>query len=114
MIVDGTTGSPFQQTGMESNGLPIVVFAACVLVHVMKRNIAVHQRCGVWFSGIGLMAWIMIHQAPVGFDPETFTGPFLLFWSGTNFLLPLALAESYLPSSPSKSQRDRSSRTGLS
>lgn len=104
-IVNGTVGSPWQQAGTIFNGLLIVVFAAFALVNAMKRNIAVHQRwalrlfivvSGVWFFRVGLMAWLMIHQAPVGFDPETFTGPFLLFWSWANFLLPLALAEIYL------------------
>lgn len=117
IIANGTVGSPFQQAGTVFNGLLVVVFAGFALVHAMKRNITVHRRwalrlfmvvSGVWFFRVGLMAWIMIHQAPVGFDPETFTGPFLSFWSWANVLLPLALAEIYLR------LRDRASPTSQS
>lgn len=104
-MVNGTVGSAFQQAGTVFNGFLIVVFAAFALAHAVKRNIPVHRRWalrlfmvvgGVWFFRVGLMAWMMIHQAPVGFDPETFTGPFLSFLSWGAFLLPLALAEIYL------------------
>lgn len=37
----------------------------------------------------------MVHQAPVGFDPETCTGPLLTFLSFAMHLLPLAVLELY-------------------
>ena len=39
---------------------------------------------GVWFFWLGLLLWLMIHQQPVGFDPKTFTGPFLTFLVSRN------------------------------
>jgi hypothetical protein len=51
---------------------------------------------GVWFFRVGLMFWIAVNQGPVGFDPKTFTGPFLSFLSFADYLLPLAVLEIYL------------------
>ncbi|MFZ1786978.1 MAG: DUF2306 domain-containing protein [Saprospiraceae bacterium] len=52
---------------------------------------------GVWFFRIGLMAWLFVFQKPVGFDPETFTGPFLTTLSVFTYAIPIALLllESY-------------------
>jgi hypothetical protein len=41
------------------------------------------------------MAWILANRGPAGFDPKTFTGPFLTFLSFAQTLLPLALLELY-------------------
>ena len=35
----------------------------------------------------------MLWRAPVGFDPKTFTGPFLVALSFAQFMLPLAVLE---------------------
>ena len=51
---------------------------------------------GVWFFRVGLMLWLIVWQAPVGLDPQTFTGPFLYVLSFAQFLLPLAVLEIYL------------------
>jgi hypothetical protein len=50
---------------------------------------------GVWFFRIGLMAWIVANQGPAGFDPKTFSGPFLSFLAFAQYLVPLALLELY-------------------
>ena len=42
------------------------------------------------------MLWLIIWQAPVGFDPKTFTGPFVYTLAFAQFLLPLAVLELYL------------------
>jgi hypothetical protein len=51
---------------------------------------------GVWFFRVGLMLWLVLNNGPVGFDPKTFRGPFLDFWSFADYLLPLAVLEVYL------------------
>jgi hypothetical protein len=38
----------------------------------------------------------VVNQGPVGFDPQTFRGPFLVFLGFAQYLLPLALLELYL------------------
>ncbi|HEV7767700.1 MAG TPA: hypothetical protein VGQ76_22045, partial [Thermoanaerobaculia bacterium] len=50
----------------------------------------------VWFFRVGLMLWVVLNQGPAGFDPKTFTGPFLTIWSFGDYLLPLAILEIYL------------------
>lgn len=52
------------------------------------------------------MFWILINNGPVGFAPETFTGPFLYFWDFGQYLLPLAVLELYMYT------RDRAGATG--
>jgi len=98
----GTVGSALQQLGTAANGLAIMVCAALAWRHARARRVLQHRRwalrlfvvvSGVWFFRVGLMAWLMVHQAPVGFDPKTFTGPFLTTLAYAQFLLPLALLE---------------------
>ena len=58
---------------------------------------------GVWFFRISLMLWLRIHQAPVSFDPKTFTGPFLTFLGFAQYFVPLAFAQLYFYAQDSKS-----------
>src|SRR5688572_30478347 len=71
----------------------------------MRRNIDAHRRWAlrlfivvnaVWFFRVGLMLWLLLNRGPAGFDPKTFTGPFLSFWSFGDYLIPLAVLEIYL------------------
>lgn len=100
----GTVGALSQHLGVSLNALFIIVFAAIAWRHARARRVSAHRRwalrlflavSGVWFFRIGLMLWIVVHQGPFGFDPKTFTGPFLSFLSFAQFLLPLAVLELY-------------------
>ena len=71
----------------------------------LARDFVAHRRWalrlflvvgGVWFFRVGLMLWLLIHQAPVGFDGKTFQGPFLTFLAFAQTLVPLAILELYL------------------
>jgi hypothetical protein len=42
------------------------------------------------------MAWIVVNQGPVGFDPKTFAGPFLTFLAFAQYVVPLGILELYL------------------
>jgi Predicted membrane protein (DUF2306) len=97
-------GDFLQYIGIGLNAVLILVFAGLALYHVRARRYDEHRRwalrlflavSGVWFFRIGLMAWIAVNQGPVGFDPKTFTGPFLAFLSFAQYLLPLALLQLY-------------------
>ena len=44
---------------------------------------------------IGLMFWLLVHGGPVGFDPETFRGPFLVFLGFGQYTIPLLIYELY-------------------
>ncbi|MEQ1519341.1 MAG: hypothetical protein ABL931_22935, partial [Usitatibacteraceae bacterium] len=49
---------------------------------------------GVWFFRVGLMAWLGVFRTPVGFDVDSFSGPFLtaLAWC-VYVVVPLLLLE---------------------
>jgi uncharacterized membrane protein len=91
--------------GVSFNALLILLFAAFALRAAMARRIDSHRRwalrlfiavSGVWFFRVGLMFWLIVNQGPVGFDPETFRGPFLVCLGFAQTLLPLAVLELYL------------------
>ncbi len=101
----GSVGAPIQHIGTSLDGILIMVFAVIAIRFAIARNIVRHRRwalrlfmvvSAVWFFRIGLMAWIILNKGPVGMDMETFTGPFLIFWSFGQYLLPLAVLELYL------------------
>ena len=86
------------------NALLIYWFCFKAIKYIRHGNVAQHQRWmmrlfmatyAVWFFRIGLMFWVFVHQKPVGFDIETFTGPFLIFLGFAQYLVPLAILESY-------------------
>jgi uncharacterized membrane protein len=103
-----TRGAPAQlgqHLGISLNALLILAFAALALRAAMARRIDAHRRwalrlymgvLGVWFFRLGLTLWLLIHRAPVGFDMQTFSGPFLTTLSFAQTLVPLALLELYL------------------
>jgi hypothetical protein len=102
LLTRGTVGNVWQQLGTATNGLVIVVCAALAWRHARARRFEQHRRwalrlllavSGVWFFRIGLMAWLMIFRAPVGFDPKTFTGPLLVVLAFAQFVLPLLVLE---------------------
>jgi len=105
--VKGTVGGFTMHFAISLNGLFILAFAGLAWREARARRFAEHRRWalrlfmavnGVWFFRVGLMLWLMIWQAPVGFDPKSFTGPFVYALSFAQFLLPLAVLELYLRS----------------
>ena len=100
----GTIGGLSQHIAICLNAVLIMVFAATALRRAIARDIKAHRRwalrlflavSGVWFFRVGFMLWNIINGAPVGFDPATFTGPFLTFLAFAQYLLPLAVLELY-------------------
>jgi hypothetical protein len=87
------------------NGVLILVFAALAWRTAVRREFKTHRRwalrlflvsSGVWFFRVGLMFWLLVNGGPVGFDMDTFTGPFLTFLNFAQWLLPLVVLEAYL------------------
>jgi len=87
------------------NALLVIAFAGLAFHFARARRIDVHRRwalrlfltmLGAWFFRVGLLFWLIVNHGPVGFDPETFQGPFLTFLSFAQYLLPLATLELYL------------------
>lgn len=90
---------------MSLEAVLIVVAGVLVWRNVIERKMKQHERwamrlflvaSGVWFFRVILMGWLIINGGPVGFDAETFTGPFLTFLGFAHYLLPLAIYEGYL------------------
>lgn len=104
-----------QDVGISLSGLLNLAFAGLALRYALARQFDVHRRWAMrlfltvnsgWFFRIGLMLWIIANRGPAGFDPKTFTGPFLTFLSFADYLLPLAVLEAYL-------RAQRSCRAGV-
>jgi hypothetical protein len=83
----------------------IDLFAALALRNALAHDFAAHRRwalrlfmvlSGVWFFRLGMFLWLIVNRGPAGFDPISFTGPFLTIWSFGEYLLPLAVLEVYL------------------
>ncbi|MEO1053279.1 MAG: DUF2306 domain-containing protein [Bacteroidota bacterium] len=100
----GTVGGTIMRIGTSLDGVLIIVFSVIALRLAVQRKFEKHLRwamrlfivvSGVWFFRVGLMFWIVINGGPAGFDPETFQGPFLSFWTFGQYLLPLAILELY-------------------
>ena len=105
MVWTGTNvGDLPQQFAISINGILIMVCAVMVLRHALARRFALHRRwalrlflvvSGVWFFRIGLTFWITVNQGPVGFHPDTFTGPALTTIAFAQYLLPLGVLQLY-------------------
>lgn len=113
--IRNTGGDVVQHLGITLDAILIMVFAVLALRYAMAGQIQTHRRWAlrlfmvvnaVWFFRVGLMFWIVVNQGPAGFDPKTFTGPFLSFWAFADYLLPLAVLELYFRT------RDRAGATG--
>jgi uncharacterized membrane protein len=102
--VRGSVGDTAQHIAISLNALLILLFGGLALREVRAGRLAQHREwamrlvlavAGVWFFRITLMAWVIAHRAPVGFDPKTFTGPFLTTLAFAQTLVPLAVLQLY-------------------
>lgn len=98
--VGGLVGAIF----ISINGILIFICAFYTIKKAISRQLAEHRKwairlflamSGVWFFRVFLMLWLTIHQAPVGFDPETFMGPALNMLYIVCYVLPVILAGAY-------------------
>ncbi len=114
LFVHGTVGGVVLMVAQSLDALLILVFAAVALRAALQRDFKTHRRwalrlfmvvSAVWFFRVGLMLWLVIHQAPVGFDPTTFTGPFVTFIAFAQYLVPLLVLECYFRAQDSADAR---------
>lgn len=111
--VRGAPGDFSQHVAISLNAMIILACAGIALHHARARRIDLHRRwalrlflavSGVWFFRVGLMFWIVINRGPAGFDPSTFSGPFLTALAFAVYVvLPLGVLEGCL-----RAQRSRS------
>ncbi|MBO9562480.1 MAG: DUF2306 domain-containing protein [Niastella sp.] len=113
--VRGTVGGLFSAIGISINGIIIIVCAFFSVKYALQRKIKLHNQwavhlllgmSGVWLFRVFFMLWMVIHRAPVGFDPKTFTGPFLNVLAVFVYIFPQAIVALYFRAkfsgSPSK------------
>lgn len=114
LFVHGTVGGLVLQIAQSLDAFLILAFAGIALRAAMQRDFKAHRRwalrlfmvvSAVWFFRVGLMLWLVIHQAPVGFDPNTFTGPFVTFIAFAQYVIPLLVLECYFRAQDSASAR---------
>lgn len=102
--IRGSIGGNVQHLSISINAILIMLFAVLTVRYGILRNIAAHRKWairlflvvnGVWFFRVGLYFWLFLHQRPVGFNPETFEGPFLYVLTFSQYAIPLAVFELY-------------------
>lgn len=112
LLVHGTVGGTVLIVAQSLDAILILIFAPLALLAAIKRDFKAHRRwalrlfmvvSAVWFFRVGLMFWLVIHQAPVGFDPNTFTGPFVTFVAFAQYVIPLLMLECYFRAQDSAS-----------
>jgi len=103
--IRGAIGGMIQHISISINAILIMISAVLTIQYARTRNFKKHRIWairlflvvnGVWFFRVGLFFWLFINQKPVGFDPETFEGPFLYFLTFSQYIIPLSLFELYL------------------
>ncbi|GMN05846.1 DUF2306 domain-containing protein [Croceitalea sp. MTPC5] len=107
VITKGTISGIVGDISISINALLVFIFATVAWRKAIAKKFVEHGQwafrlflaaSGVWFFRIGLMFWLMVMGGPVGFDPETFQGPFLVFLGFGQYLVPLTIYEFYLKS----------------
>ena len=96
----GTIGDLTQKISISLQAIYIISFALLAIRYARARQFDQHRAWalrlfmvtnGVWFFRVGLMCWLLINGGPVGFDPKTFTGPFLTALAVFTYALPVSL-----------------------
>ena len=81
-----SVGDLSQHLAISLNAVILTTSAVLAWRAARAREFSVHRRWalraylaanGVFFFRLGLFLWLVINQGPVGFDPRTFSGPFL-------------------------------------
>ncbi len=113
---DLVAGDAFGKLMLMLNGLLILLCAMMAFKRARQRQFAAHRVwalrlfiavSGVWLFRVGIMAWLTVHGQPVGFDPVSFSGPFLNVLYVTVYLLPLLLLEGYIRAQTSHSAQHK-------
>ena len=97
-------GDATQHTISVLGALLIMFCVGMALRFAMVRDFTTHRRWALrlflvasasWFFRLGFFLTLVVF-GPIGFDPTTFSGPLLTFWSLAQYLLPLGVLELYL------------------
>jgi tetratricopeptide (TPR) repeat protein len=104
MWIRGSVGDLPQHLGASLMAVLIMLCAAMALRYALARDFKTHRRWALrlylvvsasLFIRAGIFLSTFLNHGPFGFDPATFTGPFLTFITFAQYLLPLAVLELY-------------------
>lgn len=96
----GAVGDATQHISISIQAIYIIAFALLSINYARAGQFVRHRVWtlrlfmvvnGVWFFRVGLMCWILVNGGPAGFNPKTFTGPFLTALSVFTYAMPLSL-----------------------
>lgn len=102
---DKVAGNWFGHSALMVNGALILLCAFKAFKYARMKQFVVHREwalrlfvavSGVWLFRVGMMAWLGFHGKPVGFDPVSFSGPFLTALYVLVYIMPLMFLEVYL------------------
>src|SRR5450432_2899265 len=120
--IRGTVGDLSQHIGSSLGAVLIFLFAALALRSALTRDLIAHRRwalrlflvvSGTFFIRLVLVLSAVIFKGPVGFNSQTFTGPFLTFLTFGQYLVPLAVLEIYFRAQDRPTARNRFAAAGL-
>jgi len=104
MWVRGTVGDFSQHLGNSILAVLIMFCAVMALRYALARDFKTHRRWALrlyfvvsasLFIRAGIFLSLLLNRGPFGFDPATFQGPFMTFISFAQYLVPLAVLETY-------------------
>lgn len=112
----GSVADFSQRIGFTIDVILIWLCVGMALRYAIARNFGSHRPWALrlflvvgasWFFRVELFLSFLIFRGPFGFDPVSFSGPFLTFLSYGQYLLPLAVLELYLLAQKSASSLRR-------
>lgn len=102
----GAAGDLLQHIAISLNAVIIITCAAFAWRAARARDFTAHRQWalrtflaagGVFYFRLGVFLWLVVNQGPVGFDPKTFSGPFLTTLAFAVYVVvPLAVLQGYL------------------
>jgi uncharacterized membrane protein len=122
MWVRGSVGDLTQHLGQSLNAVLIMLCAVMALRYAVARDFKTHRRWALrlylvvsasLFIRAGLSLSLLINRGPFGFDPTTFSGPFITFISFAQYLVPLAVLEIYFRAQDAGSSGKFATTVGL-
>lgn len=122
--VRGGAGDLAQHIAISLNAVILCSCAVMAWRSARAREFATHRQWalrayvaagGVYFFRLGVFLWLLIFQRPVGFDPDTFSGPFLTTLAFSVYVfVPLSVLQLYFSAQKSTgSVRPRATAIGL-
>lgn len=117
----GTYLSPISGIATSVDGVLILMFGGIAWRLAVLRDFDAHRRWamrtylvvnGVWFFRVGLMAWVILNQGPVGMT-RNLDGPADIFLNFGCYLIPLAVLEAYFAAQRASSAGPKYAAAGL-